>query len=74
MIYFLLFPGTCAITQLALLCTHIWEIAPVCIGFFMFSIFQIMDDNTITLTFARTKKYGDWGSAKADIALVSSIS
>ena len=42
--------------------------------FFMFSIFQIMDDNTITLTFARTKKYGDWGSAKADIALVSSIS
>ena len=40
----------------------------------MFSIFQIMDDNTITLTFARTKKYGDWGSAKADIALVSSIS
>ena len=42
--------------------------------FFMFSIFQIMDDNTITLTFARTKKYGDCGSAKADIALVSSIS
>ena len=42
--------------------------------FFMFSIFQIMDDNTITLTFARTKKYGDWDSAKADIALVSSIS
>ena len=42
--------------------------------FFMFSIFQILDDNTITLTFARTKKYGDWGSAKADIALVSSIS
>ena len=42
--------------------------------FFMFSIFQIMDANTITLTFARTKKYGDWGSAKADIALVSSIS
>ena len=41
---------------------------------FMFSIFQIMDDSTITLTFARTKKYGDWGSAKADIALVSSIS
>ena len=41
---------------------------------FMFSIFQIMDDNTITLTFARTKKFGDWGSAKADIALVSSIS
>ena len=43
-------------------------------SFFFFSIFQIMDDNTITLTFARTKKYGDWGSAKADIALVSSIS
>ena len=42
--------------------------------FFMFSIFQIMDDNTITLTFARTKKYGDSGSAKAGIALVSSIS
>ena len=42
--------------------------------FFMFSIFQIMDDNTIALTFARTKKYGDWGSAKADIALVSIIS
>ena len=42
--------------------------------FFMFSIFQIMDDKTFTLTFARTKKYGDWDSAKADIALVSSIS
>ena len=37
--------------------------------FFFFYVFdfQIMDGNTITLTFARTKKYGDLGK-KADIA------
>ena len=34
--------------------------------FFMFSILHILDKKTITLKFATAKKYGDWGSAKAD--------
>ena len=38
--YFVLFSGTCARTQLALLCTQTWEIAPVYIDFLCFRFFK----------------------------------
>ena len=45
---------------------------------FLFSILQIMYENTITLKFATVKKYDDYGSAKADsffpILLLFSVS
>ena len=40
-IYFLLFFGICARTQLALLCTQILEISPVYIDFLCFRFFKL---------------------------------